>query len=250
MNENYIEKYVDIEGNIREKKYIERIKMIIFAGTKFMFDRVLAILGLILLSPIILIISVLIKIDSKGPIFFKQERTGKNGEDFYVYKFRTMIAENDVHDFSKADKHTKIGEILRKTSLDEIPQLWSIATAKMSFIGPRPWIPDYFNNMNEIQRHRYCVRPGLTGLAQAMGRNDIDIFKKIRYDLEYIENYSFAQDIKVIMLTIREVFTTKGADAGKNTIQKELEDLKRVNIQEIEKISQKNKDMQELVKVK
>ena len=208
MNENYIEKYVDIEGNIRERKYIEKIKMIIFAGTKFMLDRVLAILGLILLSPIILIISLLIKIDSKGPIFFKQERTGKNGEDFYVYKFRTMIAENDVHDFSKADKHTKIGEILRKTSLDEIPQLWSIATAKMSFIGPRP---------------------GLTGLAQAMGRNDIDIFKKIRYDLEYIENYSFTQDIKVIMLTIREVFTTKGADAGKNTIQKELEDLKNFN---------------------
>lgn len=229
MNENYIEKYVDIEGNIRERKYIEKIKMIIFAGTKFMLDRVLAILGLILLSPIILIISLLIKIDSKGPIFFKQERTGKNGEDFYVYKFRTMIAENDVHDFSKADKHTKIGEILRKTSLDEIPQLWSIATAKMSFIGPRPWIPDYFNNMNDIQRHRYCVRPGLTGLAQAMGRNDIDIFKKIRYDLEYIENYSFTQDIKVIMLTIREVFTTKGADAGKNTIQKELEDLKNFN---------------------
>ena len=83
-----------------------------------------------------------------------------------------------------------------------------------------------------------------------MGRNDIDIFKKIRYDLEYIENYSFTQDIKVIMLTIKEVFTTKGADAGKNTIQKELEDLKRVNMQEIAKISQKNKNMQELVKVK
>ena len=103
MNENYIEKYVDIEGNIRERKYIEKIKMIIFAGTKFMLDRVLAILGLILLSPIILIISVLIKIDSKGPIFFKQERTGKNGEDFYVYKFRTMVESNDVHDFSIKD---------------------------------------------------------------------------------------------------------------------------------------------------
>lgn len=229
MDENYIEKYVDIEGEIRERKYIEKIKTLIFAGAKFIFDRIVSILGLILLSPIILIISILIKIDSKGPILFKQERTGKNGENFYVYKFRTMVLENDVHDFSKEDKHTKIGNILRKTSLDEIPQLWSIATAKMSFIGPRPWIPDYFDNMNEIQRHRYCVRPGLTGLAQAMGRNNIGIFKKIKYDLEYIENYSFKQDIKVIFLTIKEVFSTKGADAGKNTIQTELEDLKRFN---------------------
>lgn len=226
MNENYIEKYVDIEGNIRERKYIEKIKMIIFAGTKFMLDRVLAILGLILLSPIILIISVLIKIDSKGPIFFKQERTGKNGEDFYVYKFRTMIAENDVHDFSKADKHTKIGEILRKTSLDEIPQLWSIATAKMSFIGPRPWITDYYKNMNEAQRHRCDVRPGLTGLAQVNGRNNISIFEKIDYDLEYIKNYSLLQDISIIFLTIKAVFTGSGADAGKATIQNEIEQLK------------------------
>lgn len=231
MNENYIEKYVDIEGNIniRERKYIEKIKMIIFAGTKFMLDRVLAILGLILLSPIILIISVLIKIDSKGPIFFKQERTGKNGEDFYVYKFRTMIAENDVHDFSKADEHTKIGKILRKTSLDELPQLFSIAIGKMSFIGPRPWIPDYYECMNDNQRHRYDVRPGLTGLAQVMGRNNINIFDKIEYDLTYIKNYSLIQDLYIVILTIKAVFSASGADAGKTTIKNELDDLKKAN---------------------
>lgn len=241
MDENYIEKYVDIEGEIKERKYIEKIRTLIFAGTKFIFDRILSIAGLILLLPIIIIIAICIKIDSKGPIVFRQKRTGKNGENFYVYKFRTMVAENDVHDFSKEDKHTRIGDFLRKTSLDEIPQLWSIATAKMSFIGPRPWIPDYFDNMNEIQRHRYCVRPGLTGLAQAMGRNNIDIFKKIKYDLEYIENYSFEQDIKVIFFTIKEVFSTKGADAGKNTIQKELEDLKKFNSKETIFIQEKMK---------
>ena len=229
MNENYIEKYVDIEGNIRERKYIEKIKMIIFAGTKFMLDRVLAILGLILLSPIILIISVLIKIDSKGPIFFKQERTGKNGEDFYVYKFRTMVESNDVHDFSIKDQYTRIGKILRKTSLDELPQLYSIATGKMSFIGPRPWIPDYYDNMNEHQRHRYDVRPGLTGLAQVMGRNNISIFDKIEYDLTYIKNYSLMQDLYIVILTIKAVFTASGADAGKETIKNELDDLKKAN---------------------
>jgi len=226
MNENYIESYVDINGNVTVRSIWNRIIMIIFAGTKFTADRVLSILGLIILAPLMLIISVIIKIDSKGPVLFKQERTGKNGKNFYIYKFRTMVASNDVHDFSKGDQHTKVGKILRKTSLDEIPQLLSIASGKMSFIGPRPWIPDYFYNMNEVQRHRYCVRPGLTGLAQAKGRNNISIFDKIKYDLEYIENYSLKQDIMVIILTIKAVFTANGADAGKSTIQNELEDLK------------------------
>ena len=124
---------------------------------------------------------------------------------------------------------TKIGNFLRKTSLDELPQLFSIAFGKMSFIGPRPWITDYYDRMNEVQRRRYAVRPGLTGLAQVKGRNSISIFKKIEYDLEYINNYSLYQDIKIIFLTIKAVFTGSGADAGKQTIQKELEDLAKQN---------------------
>ena len=227
MNENYIEKYIDIDGNVCIRKTAERIRMIVFAGTKFLLDRIMAILGLILLSPLMIAISIAIKIDSKGPVFFKQERTGKRGKNFYVYKFRSMTADNDVHDFSKGDKHTRVGKFLRRTSLDEIPQLFSIATGKMSFIGPRPWIPDYFNNMNEIQRHRYAVRPGLTGLAQANGRNAITIMDKIKYDLEYIEKYSLTQDLKIIILTIKTVFSGSGSDAGKNAIQKELNELKK-----------------------
>ena len=229
MNENYFERYIDINGNVCVRKTAARIRMIFFAGTKFLFDRIMAVIGLVLLSPLMLVISIAIKLDSKGPVFFKQERTGKNGKNFYMYKFRSMVKDNDVHDFSKGDKHTKVGRFLRKTSLDEIPQLFSIAIGKMSFIGPRPWIPDYFNNMNEIQRHRYCVRPGLTGLAQANGRNAITIQDKIKYDLEYIEKYSLKQDLKVIFLTIKAVFTAKGADAGKSIIQNEIEDLKRKN---------------------
>ena len=140
-----------------------------------------------------------------------------------------MVANNDVRDFSKADNHTKIGKILRKTSLDELPQLFSIAIGKMSFIGPRPWITDYYDNMNEKQRHRTDVRPGLTGLAQCMGRNNITIIDKINYDLEYIRNYSLVQDVKIIFLTIKCVFTGSGADAGKSTIENELDVLKRTN---------------------
>ena len=178
MNGNYIETYMDLEGNVSRRKNLDQIRIILFAGFKFCFDRIAATVGLIITAPLMLIIAIAIKLDSKGPVFFKQERTGKRGKNFYIYKFRTMVKNNDVHDFSKSDEHTRIGKILRKTSLDELPQLYSIAAGKMSFIGPRPWIPDYYENMNEIQRQRYIVRPGLTGLAQCMGRNNISIFEK------------------------------------------------------------------------
>lgn len=154
----------------------------------------------------------------------------KYGKVFHVWKFRTMVADNDVRDFSKSDQHTRVGTFLRKTSLDELPQLFCIFLGKMSFIGPRPWITDYFDNMNEEQRHRVDVTPGLTGLAQAKGRNTISIFDKINYDLEYIDDYGFLEDIKVIFLTIKVVLTKEGADAGKSTIQTELEDLKTQQI--------------------
>lgn len=229
MKENYFDSYYDLDGNIGHRKNIKKIMVILFAGLKFMFDRILAIFGLIVASPLMLVISILIKLDSEGPVLFKQVRTGKHGVNFNVYKFRTMVAHNDVHDFSKADQHTKIGKFLRKTSLDELPQLISIAKGDMSFIGPRPWIPDYYENMNETQRHRCDVRPGLTGLAQAMGRNNITIFDKINYDLEYIKNYSLRQDIKIIFLTIKAVLSGSGADAGKGTIENELKDLKKKN---------------------
>ena len=221
MNSSYI-----LTEVMETKNIISKISLVLFAGFKFICDRLLAIIGLIVAAPIMLIITIAIKLDSKGSVLFKQERTGKFGKKINIYKFRTMVDKNDVHDFSKPDEHTKIGKILRKTSLDELPQLFAIAMGTMSFIGPRPWITDYYDNMNETQRHRYDVRPGLTGLAQCMGRNDITIFEKIEYDIEYIKNYSLIQDIKIILLTIKTVFSGKGADAGKGIIEKELNDLK------------------------
>ena len=192
---------------------------------KRMFDFIIAIILIIIFLVPMLIIGILIKLDSKGPVFFKQERTGKYGKNFKVYKFRSMTVNNDVHDFSKQDQHTKIGNILRKLSLDELPQLINIIKGEMSFIGPRPWIPDYYENMTEYQRHRNDVLPGITGLAQIKGRNNISILAKINYDLEYVKNYSFIQDVKIFFLTIKTVLSKEGADAGKGTIQTELETL-------------------------
>ena len=231
MNNNYIIAYVDFDGRISYRKLLKRVLVMFFAGVKFIFDRLFAFLGIIVSLPLMIIIAIAIKADSKGSVLFKQERTGKHGKTFTLYKFRTMVKDNDAHDFSKADEQTKVGRILRKTSLDELPQLYSIAIGKMSFIGPRPWIPDYYENMNEEQRHRTDVRPGLTGLAQCRGRNNITIIDKINYDLEYIREYSLIQDLKIVFLTIKCVFTGCGADAGKSTIENELKALKKQNKQ-------------------
>lgn len=202
----------------------------IYAVIKRILGFLLALFGIIVLFPIMLIIAIAIKIDSKGEIIFKQPRTGKGGKVFMAWKFRSMVANNDVHDWSKEDCHTKVGNFLRKTSLDELPQLFNILSGKMAFIGPRPWITDYYENMNEIQRHRTDVLPGITGLAQAKGRNNISIFEKINYDLEYIDNYSLKEDIKIIFLTIKTVLSKEGADAGKSTIHDEIEELKTQEI--------------------
>ena len=229
MNTNYLISYVNLDGKEYIRTGLRKITVVIFAGFKFLFDRIFAAIGLVLLAPLFMLITLIIKLDSKGPALFTQVRTGKGGKNIRIYKFRTMVAGNDVHDFSKCDQHTRIGNFLRRTSLDEIPQLISIFKGDMSFIGPRPWIPDYYENMNETQRHRYSVRPGLTGLAQANGRNAINIFDKIKYDLEYIEKYSMMQDIKVVLLTIKSIFKGTGNDAGKGGIQKDIEDLKEYN---------------------
>ena len=206
------------------------IRKSIYSAFKRLFDILVSLFGIILTLPIMIIVAIAIKLDSKGPAIFKQERTGRYGKTFKVWKFRSMAVNNDVRDFSKKDQHTKVGTFIRKTSLDELPQLFNILFGKMSFIGPRPWITDYYDNMTKEQRNRTDVRPGLTGLAQAKGRNNISIFDKINYDLEYIDNFGIIEDIKIVFLTIKTVFSKEGAAAGKNVIQNELEDLKTQKI--------------------
>lgn len=218
---------------MREKRRNWNNKKSLYEIVKRIIDIIISLIGIIILSPLMLLIAVLIRLDSEGDIIFSQSRTGKYGNKFDVWKFRTMESNNDVRDFSKGDQHTKIGTFLRKTSLDELPQLFNILLGSMSFIGPRPWIPEYFDNMNEIQKHRVDVNPGLTGLAQSKGRNSISIFDKINYDLEYIDKYSFVEDIKVVFYTIKTVLRKEGADAGKSTIQNEIEDLKKQKKEEV-----------------
>lgn len=218
---------------MKEKRRNWNNKKSLYEIVKRIIDIIISLIGIIILSPLMLLIAVLIRLDSEGDIIFSQSRTGKYGNKFDVWKFRTMESNNDVRDFSKGDQHTKIGTFLRKTSLDELPQLFNILLGSMSFIGPRPWIPEYFDNMNEIQKHRVDVNPGLTGLAQSKGRNSISIFDKINYDLEYIDKYSFVEDIKVVFYTIKTILRKEGADAGKSTIQNEIEDLKKQKKEEV-----------------
>ncbi len=194
---------------------------------KRVLDVLVVLFILIVFAIPMILIAIAIKLEDHGPVFFRQERTGRYGKVFRLIKFRSMKVDNDVHDFKCADKHTKVGSFLRKTSLDELPQVFNILKGEMSFIGPRPWIPDYYENMNAEQRKRVNVRPGITGLAQAKGRNGLTIFEKIKFDVHYVENLTFFEDCKVIFLTIVTVLSGKGADAGKETIKNELDALKQ-----------------------
>ena len=162
---------------------------------KRVMDFLLALLLLVVLSPILVIVAVAIKLDSKGPAFFKQLRSGKNGKEFMMYKFRSMSANNDVHDFKKENQLTRVGMFIRKTSLDELPQLINIIKGEMSFIGPRPWITDYQKYFTKTQKRRLEALPGITGLAQASGRNDLSVQEKIKLDVYYVDHMSLLMDI-------------------------------------------------------
>ena len=198
-----------------------------YGVVKRILDLIFAILLLAVLAPIFLIIAIMIKIDSPGPVLFKQERVGKHGKVFKILKFRSMVSDNDMRDTSCEDRCTKIGAILRRTSLDELPQLLNVIMGQMSFVGPRPWVVEYWTNMNEEERERGRVLPGITGLAQVKGRNGISIFQKIEYDLTYVANYSLKQDIKVIMMTVATIMSGADVDAGKEGVMNDVQNLRR-----------------------
>lgn len=214
---------------------------------KKLLDLILALILVILLSPLMIIIAIMIKIDSKGPIIFKQIRSGKNNKNFTLYKFRSMIYNNNLYDTSVEDQVTKIGRILRKTSLDELPQLFNILKGEMSFIGPRPWILDYAKYFTKHQMRRLEVLPGITGLAQCSGRNNLGIIERIDIDVEYVENMSLFLDIYIVLKTIKSVLRKEGFSNSKLAIHEELNILKnqtkspnkRKNKKNYDKINQK-----------
>lgn len=191
---------------------------------KRLIDIVFSIILLVILSPLMVIVAILIRRDG-GPALFIQERSGKYGKIFKLYKFRSMTPSNDVRDFKKENEITKIGQFIRDTSIDEIPQLINILKGDMSFIGPRPWIIDYSTYFNYNQKKRLNVLPGITGLAQCSGRNNISIQEKIQYDIEYVDNVSFLMDVYVFVKTIKAVLVKDGAVSSKFSIKNELDEL-------------------------
>lgn len=186
---------------------------------KRIFDFTASLLLIVLLLPVFLLIGIIVLIDSGFPVIFKQYRVGKDNKLFYIYKFRTMKKNTRnaaTADLCEADECiTKSGRILRKTSLDELPQLFNVLMGQMSFVGPRPLIPEE----KEIRKLReeygvYSVRPGITGWAQVNGRDDLNIKEKALFDKEYVEKQSIWFDIKIMFLTVAVVLKREGISEG------------------------------------
>jgi undecaprenyl phosphate N,N'-diacetylbacillosamine 1-phosphate transferase len=181
---------------------------------KSVIDIIAAAVGLILLFPLFVLISLAIKLTSKGPVFFHQDRVGINGRIFKLYKFRTMVvgAENIGAGLSVAGNDvriTKAGAILRKTSLDELPQLFNVLKGDISLVGPRPTVPQHLEYYGEFERRRLELKPGITGLAMVRGRGSVPWSVRIKYDVEYVENFSLWLDLKILLQTVWVVLTRK-----------------------------------------
>ncbi|MDI5887445.1 sugar transferase [Flavobacterium yafengii] len=189
---------------------------------KQMLDFTLALIALVFISPLILLLILFLAIANDGKPFFVQKRPGKRGKIFSIVKFKTMNDKKDKNGnlLSDADRLTKVGQFVRKTSLDEIPQLINVLKGDMSLIGPRPLLPQYLELYSDFQNRRHEVRPGITGWAQVNGRNAISWEKKFEYDVWYVDNISFLLDIKIILLTLKKVFIREGiSQDGQMTIE-------------------------------
>lgn len=194
---------------------------------KRVIDIFCGLIGLIIISPILLIIAIAIKLTSKGPVFFRQERLGKNGKVFKIIKFRTMVvnaekigdgltvrSEND-------ERITKIGRFLRATSLDELPQLFNVILGDMSLVGPRPPVPSHpypFDNYNSFQKRRFEMKPGMTGLAQVTVRNSVPWDERIAIDVEYVDKFNIWLDIKILFKTLCKVFKRESIYANNQSV--------------------------------
>ncbi len=184
-------------------------------------DFFLSLIGFVILSPVFLLVTLLLTFANKGKPFFFQERPGKNEKIFKVIKFKTMTDDKDAQNnlLPDAKRLTRIGAFVRKTSLDEIPQLLNVIKGDMSLIGPRPLLPEYLPLYTKEQRKRHHVKPGITGWAQVNGRNTISWQQKFQYDLWYVENISLGLDLKILLLTIKKVLLSEGISAdGSATI--------------------------------
>ena len=181
---------------------------------KPLLDFVLSLLGIIVTSPIFLIVFIALLFANRGKVFFLQNRPGKNEEIFKIIKFRTMNDKRDAQGNLLPDEErlTSIGKLVRKTSLDEIPQLINVLLGNMSLIGPRPLLPEYLPLYNDFQKKRHLIKPGITGWAQINGRNAVEWEKKFKFDVWYVEKVSFLLDLQIMFLTLKKVLKLEGVN--------------------------------------
>lgn len=190
---------------------------------KRLFDIIVSFLALLIISPIIGITALLIRIKIGSPVLFTQDRPGYMGKVFRVYKFRSMTDDRDERGELLPDdvRLTSFGKVIRKLSLDELPQLWNVLKGDMSFVGPRPLLVEYLPLYNERQARRHEVRPGITGWAQVNGRNAISWEERFELDVWYVENWSLWLDIKILFMTVLKVFKSEGiSQEGQATMTK------------------------------
>ena len=197
--------------------------------TKRALDIALSALGLVVLSPVIAVTALMVRCKLGSPVIFCQPRPGKDGKIFNLYKFRTMTDARDEKGNLLPDevRLTEFGKLLRATSLDELPELWNILLGNMSIVGPRPLLVEYLPYYTEEERHRHDVRPGLTGLAQVNGRNNLTWEQKFAYDLEYVRYLSFATDVRIVFKTVTKVFTRADVQADTQATEGNLAKIRR-----------------------
>ncbi|WP_373755391.1 sugar transferase [Neisseria sp.] len=189
---------------------------------KRLFDIAVSAAGLLVLSPVLLVLVWLIRKNLGSPVFFTQERPGKDGKPFKMIKFRSMrdAVDSDGNPLPDSERLTPFGKKLRATSLDELPELWNVLKGEMSLVGPRPLLMKYLPLYNAFQYRRHEVKPGITGWAQVNGRNTLSWDEKFAYDVWYVDNQSLWLDIKILLLTVKKVFVREGISAeGEATMQ-------------------------------
>lgn len=196
---------------------------------KRILDFLLALSALLILLPVIVIITIALLFYNNGKPFFYQERPGKNEKIFKIIKFKTMNDKTDSQGVLLSDTHrlTPMGKFIRKTSLDEILQLINVIKGEMSLIGPRPLLPQYLPYYTKKEKIRHTVRPGITGLAQINGRNQIDWDTKLNFDVEYVENISLKNDIAIIIKTIKKVITAKEVSVDTTDVEPSLDEIRK-----------------------
>lgn len=206
------------------KKYIKRA-----------LDFLLSLCGIVVLSPILLVLCILVRVKLGSPVLFRQERPGRNEKIFTLCKFRTMTDEKDEngHLLPDAVRLTKFGRFLRGTSLDELPELFNILKGDMSIIGPRPLLVSYLPYYSEREKLRHSVRPGLTGLAQVSGRNYIDWDRRLARDVEYVEHLTFGMDVKVLWMTVKTVLGhTDEVAEDTNAVEGNFAEIRKKRLEE------------------